>query len=62
MPGMVRVAGGAGWSWGEPGLDAEAEEQDGAGAEPGLKPKFDTAELEKVAEQLDQETLPIYFC
>lgn len=33
-----------------------------AGREPGLKPKFDTAELEKVAEQLDQETLPIYFC
>lgn len=33
-----------------------------AGEEPGLKPKFDTAELEKVAEQLDQEILPIYFC
>lgn len=33
-----------------------------AGREPGLKPKFDTAELEKVAEQLDQEILPIYFC
>lgn len=59
---MVRVAGGAGWTWGEPGLDAEAEEREFAGAEPGLKPKFDTAELEKVAEQLDRETLPIYFC
>lgn len=67
----------SGWPFPSPGqLQRQLQGQDGAGqrqgwmqrsrscagGEPGLKPKFDTAELEKVAEQLDQETLPIYFC